>query len=174
MRRRSFLTTGATAVGIGLASKTIFANDSLWQNWRGPNRDGLVNGAAWPDSIDEKTLRSVWVKDFGDSYSGPVLTAEAVFTTESQKGKERVYSVARTDGEIKWKYEWEGAMTVPFFAARNGSWIRSTPATDGKSLFVGGIRDVLVALDCATGTERWRVDFGKIAGKVPDFGMACS
>ena len=174
MRRRSFLTAGATAVGFGLTSKTIFGDDSLWQNWRGPNRDGLVNGSTWPDSIDEKTLRSVWVKNFGDSYSGPVLTTEAVFTTESQKGKERVYSVARTDGEIKWKYEWEGAMTVPFFAARNGSWIRSTPATDGKSLFVGGIRDVLVALDCATGTERWRVDFGKIAGKVPDFGMACS
>ena len=174
MRRRSFLTSGANSIVIGCTSKAIFGNDSLWQNWRGPNRDGLVNGAAWPDSIDEKTLRSVWVKDFGDSYSGPVRTTEAVFTTESQKGKERVYSVARTDGETNWKYEWDGAITVPFFAARNGSWIRSTPATDGKTLFVGGIRDVLVALDCATGTERWRVDFGKIARKIPDFGMACS
>jgi len=174
MRRRSFLTAGATAVGIYCASKTVFGDDSLWQNWRGPSRNGLVKGDTWPDSIDEKTLRSVWSKDFDDSYSGPVLTKGSVFTTESQKGKERVYSVARTDGEINWKYEWDGAMSVPFFAARNGSWIRSTPATDGKTLFVGGIRDVLVALDCATGTERWRVDFGKIAGKVPDFGMACS
>ena len=174
MRRRSFLTAGATAVGICYASKTVFSDDSIWQNWRGPSRNGLVKGDAWPDSIDEKTLRSVWAKDFDDSYSGPVLTTESVFTTESQKGKERVYSVARTDGEINWKYEWDGAMSVPFFAARNGSWIRSTPATDGKTLFVGGIRDVLVALDCASGTERWRVDFGKIAGKVPDFGMACS
>ena len=66
-------------------------------------------------------------------------------------------------------------MTVPFFAARNGSWIRSTPATDGKTLYVGGILDVLVALDCQSGgMERLRVDFGKQAGKTPDFGMACS
>ncbi len=174
MRRRSFITAGATTVGIGWISDSILGEESAWQNWRGPNRDGLQNGAIWPDSLDEKSLRSVWIKDFGDSYSGPVLSSDAVFTTESQKGKERVYSVARANGEIKWKYEWDGAMSVPFFAARNGSWIRSTPATDGKTLFVGGIRDVLVALDCESGTERWRVDFGKIAGKIPDFGMACS
>jgi outer membrane protein assembly factor BamB len=41
-------------------------------------------------------------------------------------------------------------------------------------LFVGGIRDVLVALDCQTGEEKWRVDFAEKFGKVPDFGMVCS
>ncbi|MFM8573412.1 MAG: PQQ-binding-like beta-propeller repeat protein, partial [Pirellula sp.] len=70
--------------------------------------------------------------------------------------------------------EWEGSMQVPFFAARNGSWIRSTPACDGETLYVGGIRDVLVAFDCQTGEERWRMDFGQKFGKVPDFGMVCS
>jgi hypothetical protein len=65
-------------------------------------------------------------------------------------------------------------MKVPFFAARNGSWIRATPVSDGQTIFVGGIRDVLVALDCKTGEERWRLDFGKEFGKVPDFGMVCS
>lgn len=174
MKRRTFIAAGTTMVGIGGFNNAIFGQDSMWQNWRGPNRDGMLAGAIWPESIDEKSLRFVWSKPFGDSYSGPVLTSNAVFTTESQSGKERVYSVDRTNGEIKWKYEWDGSMTVPFFAARNGSWIRSTPATDGKTLFVGGIRDVLVALDCDSGTERWRVDFGKMAGKVPDFGMACS
>ena len=174
MHRRTFVTMSAGAVGFCALSGSIFGADSLWQSWRGPSRDGLLNGVLWPESLDEARLRSVWTKDFGDSYSGPILNSDAVFTTESKKGKERVYSVLRDTGEIKWQYEWDGAMTVPFFAARNGSWIRSTPATDGKTLFVGGIRDVLVAIDCATGTERWRVDFGKIAGKVPDFGMSCS
>ena len=174
MDRRHFLSTGVAAVGLGCVGNSILGDDATWQNWRGPNRDGLLLGANWPGSLDEKTLRPVWSKDLGDSYSGPVLSSDAVFTTESKAGKERVYSVAKTNGDIKWQYEWDGSMTVPFFAARNGSWIRSTPATDGKTLFVGGIRDVLVALDCQSGTERWRVDFGKLAGKVPDFGMACS
>lgn len=174
MRRRSFLAVGATAFAIGSVENSILGDDVIWQGWRGPNRDGLLRGAQWPESLDEKSLRFRWGNDFGDSYSGPVLTSEYVFTTETQAGKERVYNVSRVDGQIIWKYEWDGSMTVPFFAARNGSWIRSTPTTDGRTLFVGGIRDVLVALDCESGTERWRVDFGKIAGKVPDFGMACS
>lgn len=174
MKRRSFLTGGATAAGVCGLSNSLLSDETLWQGWRGPNRDGLLPGAAWPDSLDEKTLRPVWSKDFGDSYSGPVFSKDSIFTTETKSGKERVYSVGRADGTIKWSYDWDGSMTVPFFASRNGSWIRSTPATDGKTLFVGGIRDVLVALDGEKGTELWRVDFGKQAGKVPDFGMACS
>jgi outer membrane protein assembly factor BamB len=75
---------------------------------------------------------------------------------------------------VQWSVEWDGSHSVPFFAARNGSWIRSTPATDGKQLYVGGIRDVLVALDCNSGSEVWKVDFAKLANKVPDFGMVCS
>lgn len=174
MRRRSFLAGGATAAGACCVNQPLFSDEPLWQGWRGPSRDGLLPGAAWPDSLDEKNLRSVWIKDFGDSYSGPVFSKNSVFTTETKSGKERVFSVNRGNGAIEWSYGWDGAMTVPFFAARNGSWIRSTPATDGKLLLVGGIRDVLVALDCQKGSERWRVDFGQISGKVPDFGMACS
>ena len=40
-----------------------------------------------------------------------------------------------------WKAEWPGAMSVAFMAKRNGDWIRSTPAYDGDSLYVAGIRD---------------------------------
>lgn len=174
MKRRSFLTGGAMSAGIFCLGNQIIGDDTLWQGWRGPTRDGMLPGAVWPDSLDEKTLRQIWSKDFGDSYSGPVFSKDSIFTTETKSKKERVYSVSRADGSTKWNYDWDGSMTVPFFASRNGSWIRSTPATDGKTLFVGGIRDVLVALDCEKGTELWRVDFGKLAGKVPDFGMACS
>lgn len=179
MLRRSFLTsasvTGAFALQSTILPSSGFANDSeAWQNWRGPNRDGMLTGQTWPDSLDENSLKSVWVKDLGDSYSGPVLTETSVFTTESIGGKERVYSFDRSNGDLQWKYEWDGSHSVPFFAARNGSWIRSTPATDGQRLFVGGIRDVLVCIECKSGKELWRIDFAKEAGKVPDFGMVCS
>lgn len=174
MKRRTFLTVGTMAAGSCCLGSPLLSDDTLWQSWRGPTRDGMLPGAVWPDSLDEQTLRQVWSNRFGDSYSGPVFSKEAVYTTETKSGKERVYCVSRSNGSTKWSYDWEGSMTVPFFAIRNGSWIRSTPTTDGKTLFVGGIRDVLVALDCEKGTELWRVDFGKLAGKVPDFGMACS
>ena len=62
----------------------------------------------------------------------------------------------------------------------NGDWIRSTPALDGDedgegTLYVAGMRDVLVALDAATGEERWRVDFAARAGAKPEmFGHVAS
>ena len=52
-------------------------------------------------------------------------------------------------------------MSVPFFAWKNGSWVRSTPAFDGKNLYVGGMRDFLVCLDASNGSQKWSVDFMK-------------
>lgn len=175
MLRRSFVVAGAAMFSSLAINSTAKASDGeTWLGWRGPNRDGLFTGSEWPESLSEANLTRVWIKTLGDSYSGPLITKTAVITTETDSGQERVYSFDRSSGELQWKYEWKGAMSVPFFAARNGSWIRSTPATDGKLVFVGGIRDVLVAIDAQTGTEKWRVDFAQLSGKVPDFGMVCS
>jgi outer membrane protein assembly factor BamB len=66
-------------------------------------------------------------------------------------------------------------MSVPFFAASNGSWIRATPACDGQRLYVAGMRDVLACLDTESGRELWRVDFVQQLGTpLPSFGFASS
>jgi outer membrane protein assembly factor BamB len=163
------------AMGGLMDNRSVLAEDNQqWLTWRGSTRDSLVNDRTWPSTLTEENFKKVWSVPFGDSYSGPIVTTSSVFTTESVEGKERVTCVDRRTGETRWSKDWEGSMKVPFFAARNGSWIRSTPASDGQTLFVGGIRDVLVALDCQTGDEKWRMDFGQKFGKVPDFGMVCS
>lgn len=162
-------------LGLLTFSSVGFAADKdVWLNWRGPNRDSVVPDARWPENVDENHLKLVWSKPFSDSYSGPLVTERLVFTTETVDGSEKVTCLDRASGEIKWSKDWKGSISVPFFASRNGSWIRSTPATDGETLFVGGIRDVLVALQCTTGEELWRIDFAEKFGKVPDFGMVCS
>ncbi len=56
-----------------------------------------------------------------------------------------------------------------------GDWVRSTPAWDGETLYVGDMAEVVVALDGATGSELWRVDFPRrYETPVPDFGFASS
>ena len=52
-----------------------------------------------------------------------------------------VSALDRRTGKERWRAEWKGAMTVPFFAAANGSWIRATPAYDGDSLYVARLRN---------------------------------
>jgi len=147
-----------------------------WSQWRGPTRDGQFTGTAWPDKLDTNHLQRIWRVELGPSYSGPIVSGERVFTTETKDKKfEIVTAFDRKTGKELWCAQWEGTMTVPFFAKANGDWIRATPACDGESLFVAGMRDVLVCLDARTGKERWRFDFvKKLDAPTPDFGFVCS
>jgi len=161
-------------VASGSALVSSGAEPAEWRQWRGPNRDGQLTGVTWPNKIQGDSLKQIWqIKDLAPSYSGPIVASDRVFTTETvDKKTEVVTAFNRSTGKEIWKVKWDGTISVPFFAAKNGSWIRSTPAYDGKTLFVAGIRDVLVALDGETGKERWRVDFVKeFAALPPDFGF---
>ena len=147
-----------------------------WTQWRGPDRTGILADQNWPDSLGEKSLKQVWRIPLSPSYSSPLVTDDRVYVTETRGQKtEVVTALDRGTGKPVWSTEWPGAMSVPFFAAANGSWIRSTPTLDGGELFVAGIRDVLVCLAAETGGVKWRVDFPKDAGtSLPSFGCVCS
>lgn len=157
-----------------LSASAAFGAD--WNQWRGPTRDGQIRRTAWPASLGEARLKQVWRVELGPSYSGPVVSGDLVFTTETEdKQTEIVRALDRMTGKEVWKQSWAGAMSVPFFAKSNGDWIRATPACDGKSLFVAGMRDVLVCMDVATGVIRWRVDFvEQLKTALPAFGFVSS
>lgn len=150
---------------------------STWPQWRGPTRDGQVDSAsAWPDRLTDNEMKQVWRTPLGPSYSGPIVADSLVFTTETKdKAREVVRAFDRDTGEQRWETEWDGSLSVPFFAKSNGDWIRSTPACDGKYLYVAGMRDVLVCLHGQTGQVQWRTDFVKeLASPLPSFGFVCS
>ncbi|MCC9608914.1 PQQ-like beta-propeller repeat protein [Blastopirellula sp. JC732] len=164
---------------IALACQTSLVGQEtlpLWNQWRGPQRDAVVQGPAWPSSLNEQTLKRSWRVELPPSYSGPVVSDSAIFVTGTENNEfEVAYALDRESGKELWKTKWPGAMTVPFFAAANGSWIRSTPAFDGESLYVAGMRDVLVSLNAQTGEEQWRVDFvEQLKTPLPSFGFASS
>jgi outer membrane protein assembly factor BamB len=163
----------AALLSLGLSVSALAAD---WPQWRGLQRDGQFTGPAWPDKLDTNHLQQVWRVELGPSYSGPIVVGDRVFTTETKDKKfEVVTAFDRHSGKQLWRAQWEGALSVPFFARSNGDWIRATPTCDGESLFVAGMRDVLVCLDSATGLERWRFDFVKqLKAPVPDFGFVCS
>ncbi len=151
--------------------------ETPWGQWRGPNRDGFVAAdRRWPDGLDESRLEKRWRIDLGPSYSGPVIAGPAVIVTETRDKKtEHVRALDRVSGQELWQASWEGSLKVPFFAASNGSWIRSTPCVDGDRIYVAGMRDVLVCLEAATGREIWRLDFMQdLKSPLPSFGFVSS
>ena len=149
---------------------------SAWPQWRGPSRDGMIQeGSPWPVKIDEKSLQESWRVKIGKGYSGAILSDNLVFTAETKGKKEIVRAFDQKSGEPKWEAQWEGSMSVPFFAWKNGSWIRSTPVFDGENLYVGGMRDFLVCLDGQSGKIKWEVDFmERHNSPLPAFGFVCS
>lgn len=148
-----------------------------WIQWRGNARTCVVpTERPWPAGLQNGVLNEVYRVPLGPGYSGPIVTTDRVFLTETvNKEKEVTRAVDRATGRQLWTIEWEGAMSVPFFAASNGSWIRATPAYDGTRLFVPGMLDVLIAIDGESGKEVWRQDFRKLfetGGQT--FGFVCS
>ncbi len=168
--RRQFTASLATIASLGLGSRVLADN---WPGWRGPNRDGKC-ATKLPERISH--LQPTWTVKLGDSYSGPIISGKNVLVTETiNKKNETLSALERATGNQVWKKEWEGAMSVPFFASSNGDWIRSTPATDGKRVVVGGMRDVVACFDATTGNELWRIDFNKdLKIDLPSFGLVCS
>ncbi|MDA7979529.1 MAG: PQQ-binding-like beta-propeller repeat protein [Pirellulales bacterium] len=147
-----------------------------WAQWRGPSRDGHLPAEAAPWRQDLSNLTESWRVKLGPSYSGPIVSGDHVYITETiDKKLESVRAYNRQTGEELWSTAWEGAMQVPFFAAANGSWIRSTPATDDDRVYIAGMRDVLVCLNTQNGETIWKIDFvEQFETPLPDFGFVCS
>ena len=172
-----FLTSSLFLLLVGLSPAQQNQVDSMnWPQWRGPNRDGfLPKDAPWPAKISEGNLTQSWRVELGKGYPGPIVSDQLVFTIESMENQESVKAFDRKSGKLAWSIEWDGKMKVPFFAAKNGSWVRSTPAFDGENLFVCGMRDVLHSIHAKTGKINWKVDFvERYDTPLPAFGMVCS
>lgn len=169
LTRRCFVALAAAPLSASAA-----ATGSSWPQWRGPERSGHAPGEAWPERLDG--LRQLWRVELDKGYPGPVVAGDLVYTAETAGATaEVVRALDRKTGREMWRTSWPGKISVPFFAKKSGDWIRSTPATDGKLLVVGGMEEVLVALDARSGKEFWRVDFPKRFGtRRPDFGFASS
>ena len=172
-----FLTSSLFLLLVGLSPAQQNQVDSMnWPQWRGPNRDGfLPKDAPWPAKISEGNLTQSWRVELGKGYPGPIVSDQLVFSIESMENQESVKAFDRKSGKLAWSVEWDGKMKVPFFAAKNGSWVRSTPAFDGENLFVCGMRDVLHSIHAKTGKINWKVDFvERYDTPLPAFGMVCS
>jgi outer membrane protein assembly factor BamB len=157
-----------------LLTSTVFADPGNWAQWRGPTRDGQLPVGQLPDSLSD--LKQVWKRQHGPSYSGPVVCDGVLYTTETvDKAYEKVTAYDLETGDVLWTRQWKGSLAVPFFAAANGDWIRSTPACSEDGLVVVGMRDTIHCLDPKTGDSRWTLDVpASMKSPLPMFGAVCS
>jgi hypothetical protein len=74
--------TVAFVFASGIFASTTVAENPTWNQWRGPDRDGV-----WPGPLPKSlsSLELVWETQLQPSYSGPVTNGKFVYTTGQKR-----------------------------------------------------------------------------------------
>lgn len=147
-------------------------NAGDWTQWRGSNRDLLIEDEAvmenWPESGPEQ----LWQSDMeGDGYSEPVVVGGKIYITgcigDKKNRKGKIYCMNAKDGSVVWDTEYGDEWGKNFERAR------TTPTyLDGKLYIISGVGDV-ICLDAAKGSIVWKVNTReKFGGKNITWGIA--
>jgi outer membrane protein assembly factor BamB len=159
---------------------TMPANAENWPVWRGPRGDGTVIDTGFPLKWSA-TENVTWKTEIpGRGHSSPVVWEDRVFLTSCIEGtdpkdkatpRERVlFCVDRKDGNILWRKTVLSAALERIHP--ENSYSSSTPATDGKLVYVAFFdkpKVFVVAYDF-DGKEVWRKNPGEFES-VHGFGI---
>jgi outer membrane protein assembly factor BamB len=141
-----------------------------WPQFRGPNCSGVsASKRSLPVEFSEKkNVR--WSVKLGDGIASPVVAAGRVFTTAmTAKQKFGVFCFDAAGGKPLWSREWDTG-PLPRITPPN-SHASSTPASDGRRVYVYFANLGLIALDVADGSEVWRLPLPRPA-YLMDWGAA--
>ncbi len=130
-----------------------------WNQWRGPNRDGLSPDTGlltrWPGGGPPLAWKTTGL---GQGFSSVSFTGDRIFTMGDSGGAARLFALNAENGVILWST----AVGRPGGERNRGP--RATPSTDGTLVFTLGHDGDLACVEAATGRLRWkknlRTDFG--------------
>ncbi|HET9316759.1 MAG TPA: PQQ-binding-like beta-propeller repeat protein [Vicinamibacteria bacterium] len=159
-----------------------------WPQWGGPTRDfkapAVRLAASWPASGP----RALWSRDLGDGYSAIVTDGDALYTMyRPPKGMlatmaskftgsdpEAVIALDAATGRTRWEHVYEAAPQKGMDMAY-GPGPHATPLIAGDLVFAVGTNGHLVALEKATGKQRWAQElWSGLGGTVQGRGYSCS
>jgi hypothetical protein len=147
------------AAGLASLGQVLRAED--WPGWRGPRGDGTSAEKQVPVKWDATKAEGVlWSAEIpGEGHSSPIVLGKRVFVTSAMPGTEErlLLCLDRDSGKELWR---RTVLTSPLERKhRENSYASSTPATDGKRVFVSfleGENAVLAAYDL-DGKQQWLV-----------------
>lgn len=163
-----------TRLAIATLTLAVFGGPTAradWPQFLGADRDGVAEEAeglarSWPADGP----KVVWRLEVTTGYACPSVHGDAVFLMENTPGRaDGVRRLNLADGREVWKQEWEARNRTQYPGSR------STPATDGESVYALGTTGRLVALDFKTGRVSWTKDLmGDWQAQIPGWGVAQS
>lgn len=167
-----FLRFNAVAIGVCslFAAARVTAQD--WPQFLGPDRNLKTTATnlnlTWPGG----EAPSLWRKDIGSGWSGPVVAQGKLVLHHRVKDEEVVACYDALTGEPAWESR---SATDYRNSMSSDSGPRATPAIAGGRVFAFGAAGLLKCLDFESGKELWAVDTRKeYEAGTGFFGMDCS
>ena len=128
-----------------------------WPDYRGPNRDGVIEGVSirtdWP-------LKELWRTKVGGGYASMVVAEGIVFTIEQRRDQEVLAAYELDTGHEVWTHAWD----AHFQESMGGPGPRATPTYSGGRIFALGAEGDLRALLAANGELVWKTNILSDAG----------
>ncbi|QDU31528.1 Quinoprotein ethanol dehydrogenase precursor [Anatilimnocola aggregata] len=126
-----------------------------WPQFRGVNSSGVSTAAKPLPTTFSTTENQLWSAKLGDGIGSPIIVDGKLYVT-GMTGDQKlgVFSLDAVTGKELWKREFDTGK-LPRITPPN-SHASSTPACDGKRVYVHFSTLGLFALDAATGADIWK------------------
>lgn len=139
-----------------------FADDPSWNQWRGPQRDGLSPDTgllkSWPAGGPPLAWKATGV---GDGFSSVSVSGQKLFTMGDVGGSSSLICLNAADG----KTLWTAKLGAPGGSRDPGC--RSTPATDGTLVIALSQGGEIVCVEAETGKPKWQKHMKDFGGRKP-------
>jgi outer membrane protein assembly factor BamB len=158
---------------LGAFISSAFAAD--WNQWRGPNRDGIISDFKAPAAWTTDSLAKKWTVTVGEGHSSPVVVGDRVYVFAREGEKEVMRCLAIADGKVIWQDAYDVPYEMNPAARGHGKGPKATPVVAGGRVFTLGINGHLSAYDAGSGAVLWRKAFAEdYKETAPVFGAAVS
>ena len=163
----------ATSIALSVATTMLSAAD--WNQWRGPNRDGVATGFKAPATWTANSLAKQWSITVGEGHSSPVIAGDRAYVFTREADNEVMRCVSLADGKVLWQQAYAAPYEMNPAARNHGKGPKATPAVVDGRVFSHGIDGAVSAYDAKNGAVLWRKDFkGEFKATSPVFGASAS
>lgn len=145
-------------LAIATTTVPLSARAEDWPQWRGSNRDAVVNEGGLRETLPSGNLPRLWTVPVGSGYSGPTVADGRVYLTDrgpedATAEVERVLCFDAKTGKELWNHSYDAPYTISYRAGPRAS----VTVHDGRAYSVGAMGH-FKCFDAISGDIRWQRD----------------
>ncbi len=170
MNTRRWIATACLLLTVIALSRPASAAER-WQNWRGPNHNGIVENVQFNPSAVDGSPDIQWTAEVGEGYSTVSVVGPYLYTMGNIGDKDIVYCLRTDTGDEVWRHTYK-------CKAASYPGPRATPCIIGGAtpLVITVSRDAQIhAMNAKTGKVVWqRNGQRELGADIPTWGVAGS